>query len=82
MSMLPNVMILTGSIEVNKPDVVLVKAVYFILGKNQPMKKVLFLHYHRFYSFDEIRRKFLFFFFSKWGGKKNSVKSSKLSLSF
>ena len=42
MSMLPNVMILTGSIEVNKQDVVLVKAVYFILGKNQPMKKVFF----------------------------------------
>ena len=61
MSMLPNVMILTGSIEVNKQDVVLVKAVYFILGKNPPMKKVLFLHYHRFFSFDEISAGIFFF---------------------
>ena len=43
MSMLPNVMILIGSTEVNKQDVVLVKAVYFISGKNQPLNKVLIL---------------------------------------
>ena len=43
MSTLPNVMILIGSTKVNGQDVVLVKAVYFILGKSQPMKKVSIL---------------------------------------
>ena len=43
MSTLPNVMILIGSTKVNGQDVVLVKAVYFTLGKSQPMKKVSIL---------------------------------------
>ena len=80
MSMLPNVMILTGSIEVNKQDVVLVKAVYFILGKNQLMKKVFFFTIIVYIVLTKSEGFFLLLFEN--GGMKNSVKSSKLSLSF